>query len=341
MASTTNQQFKITKFAKDLGMKSRDLVEMLEKNGIEAKTTQKVLEPKEFEILFDALTKENQISNIGSYLDGKTHIPSKVKKAAKPAKEEAVEESPAAKAEQLAKKSVPAKEMKEEKEEVKAPEKAKSPAKEEKAATEQEEITKQTAPKKTLQEKSVGAPVQSASAKPAARQPYTGNPFRPQQNGLPTDYGMQVPASRPQNDGNRAQSQQQNNRPQNGGNYNANGAQGARPQQGNGGFQPRAQGAGFGGAPKRFDASAGGQQKASFGGGKNDSFGRGRNDRNNNRAMGRGAMDHDKGDFVQSAPKDTFKAQPIVRGASTNINPDGTRKGPRVIDTHGSSVDLS
>ncbi|MBO7273543.1 MAG: translation initiation factor IF-2, partial [Clostridia bacterium] len=31
----------------------------------------------------------------------------------------------------------------------------------------------------------------------------------------------------------------------------------------------------------------------------------------------------------------------MVRGASTNINPDGTRKGPRVIDTHTSTVDLS
>ena len=48
-----NQQFKITKLAKDLGLKSKDLVEILAKNGIEAKTTQKALEPNEFDILFD------------------------------------------------------------------------------------------------------------------------------------------------------------------------------------------------------------------------------------------------------------------------------------------------
>ena len=115
MASTMNQQFKITKLAKDLGLKSKDLVDLLAQNGIEAKTTQKALEPLEFDILFEHLTKENQISDIGSYLDGVTCIPSKVKKApakAKaetapeeevavvdaPAKEEKVEKKPAAKA---------------------------------------------------------------------------------------------------------------------------------------------------------------------------------------------------------------------------------------------------
>ena len=54
-----NQQFKITKLAKDLGVKSKDLVELLSQNGIEAKTTQKALEPIEFDILFDALTRAN------------------------------------------------------------------------------------------------------------------------------------------------------------------------------------------------------------------------------------------------------------------------------------------
>ena len=77
-----NQQFKLTKFAKDLGLKSKELVEILANNGIEAKSTQKALEPSEFDILFDTLTREHQISNIGDYLDGVTYIPSKVKKAA-------------------------------------------------------------------------------------------------------------------------------------------------------------------------------------------------------------------------------------------------------------------
>ena len=85
-----NQQFKLTKLAKDLGLKSKDLVEILADNGIEAKSTQKALEPAEFDILFDTLTKANQISNIGDYLDGVTQIPSKAKKAT-PEKEEKAE----------------------------------------------------------------------------------------------------------------------------------------------------------------------------------------------------------------------------------------------------------
>ena len=87
-----NQQFKLNKLAKDLGLKSKDLVEILAQNGIEAKTTQKALEPAEFDVLFNELTLANQITNIGDYLDGVTYIPSKVKKATpkKAAKEETV-----------------------------------------------------------------------------------------------------------------------------------------------------------------------------------------------------------------------------------------------------------
>ena len=92
-----NQQFKITKLAKDLGMKSKDLVEILSQNGIEAKTTQKALEPGEFDVLFETLTKSNQITNIGDYLDGVSYIPSKIKKEkAAPAEEPAAEEPKAA-----------------------------------------------------------------------------------------------------------------------------------------------------------------------------------------------------------------------------------------------------
>ena len=74
--AANNQQFKITKLAKDLGLKSKDLVEVLSQNGIEAKTTQKALEPAEFDVLFEALTRANQITDIGKYLAGETYIPS-------------------------------------------------------------------------------------------------------------------------------------------------------------------------------------------------------------------------------------------------------------------------
>ena len=296
MASTMNQQFKITKLAKDLGLKSKDLVELLAQNGIEAKTTQKALEPAEFDILFDQLTSANQITDIGSYLDGVTYIPSKVKKTTKAVKEEA----PA---------SVPS----EEKAALEAPKATPAPDKEPGQAP-AERPQNAPAPEKKAEK----APIKEApkaaepapAARPAVRQPYTGNPFRPQQNGLPGNYGMQ--ASRPASPAQRPTGAPAGARPASD-RFASPAAR--RPDAP---FAPREQKPAFGGAPK------------------NDRFG-GKNDRQNKN----GRFDHDKGEFIPSAPKDTFKAQPIVRGASTNVNPDGTRKGPRVIDTHGSTVDLS
>ena len=325
MASIINQQFKITKFAKDLGMKSKDLVELLAQNGIEAKTTQKALEPLEFDILFESLTQANQITDIGSYLDGVTYIPSKSKKEEKAQKVEKAEKVEEPKATEASKKE-------EKVEKTEKTVKTEKPAEKKETAPKADPKTKEEAParpqnvaEKKAEEKKEEkqAPKQAPAtpvaptkesapaARPAARQPYTGNPFRPQQNsaaGINVKQMPTQPAARP------APTQQQR------------GPQGQQPA--------------FGGAKR--------PERPEFGGGRSqggNDFGGQKKDRNsfnkNNDRGGRGGFDRDKGDFVQSAPKDTFKAQPIVRGASTNINPDGTRKGPRVIDTHTSTVDLS
>ncbi len=336
-----NQQFKLNKLAKDLGLKSKELVEILSQNGIEAKTTQKALEPAEFDVLFDTLTRANQISNIGDYLDGVTYIPSKVKKT--PKKEEIVE-VPVAEAPVVPEKA-PAKAEKQPESAAEAPVKktkkkvdqpVETPSKEEPVAKASEK-TVEKAPEKTPEKASVESRPQNGDAKkeenpvpapkrPAqVRQPYTGNPYRPQQNGMT--------GSRPEQ---RTAAPERTTRPnpytqsQSAGGYGSNNGSrdGARrPESGSfgGGFGgQRAGGSSFGGQ------SRGGQQG-------------GRNDRSRPGQQGGGRFDRDKGDFGgQSGPKETFKAQPIVRGASTNLNPDGTRKGPRVIDTHSSSaVDLS
>ena len=73
-------QFKLNKLAKDLGLKSKDLTDILAKHGREA-TVQKTLEPVEFDILFDSLTRDHQIDDIEAYLKGETCIPSKKKPA--------------------------------------------------------------------------------------------------------------------------------------------------------------------------------------------------------------------------------------------------------------------
>ena len=322
-----NQQFKITKLAKDLGLKSKELVEILNQNGIEAKTTQKALEPLEFDILFESLTKANQITNIGDYLDGVTHIPSKAKKAA-PQKEEEAPKKEAPKAEAPKAEAPKAEAPKKEAPKAEAP-KAEAPKKEApKAEAPKAEVKKEAAPAREEKKKPTAPapnPTLTEKKAPTARAPYTGNPYHPQQNGAAPAAGAQRSFEQRPFGGNNQQrqpfnrdNQQQDRRP-------AFGAQG----QGNSFDRRPAQG-GFGG-------NQGGARPA-FGGNR-DQQNRGpqQNRGGNNNRFDRG----DKGDYVPNVPREKFKAQPIVRGASTNVNPDGTLKGPRVVDTHTSTVDLS
>ena len=110
-----NPQFKINQIAKDLGKKSKDIVEVLVGKGIDVKNSQKTLEAEEFDILFDTLTKENQITEIENYIDGITYIPAKEKPAEKvPEKApeavvEKAEEKPALKAPEVKQEEKPVK----------------------------------------------------------------------------------------------------------------------------------------------------------------------------------------------------------------------------------------
>ncbi len=80
---------KITQFSKDMNIKSKEVIEVLSEKGIEVKSSSS-LDASQFELLFNTLTLNNQIDNIGNYLDGVTYIPSKKKPAAaKPAQPQA------------------------------------------------------------------------------------------------------------------------------------------------------------------------------------------------------------------------------------------------------------
>ena len=99
--------FKVASLAKDLGLKSsKQITELMTARGLECSSTQKSLSAKEFDIIFDALTREKQIKNIDDYLFGDTYIPTKVKatKAApapeKKAEPAVVETAPVAKVEE-------------------------------------------------------------------------------------------------------------------------------------------------------------------------------------------------------------------------------------------------
>ena len=347
----TKTQFKLNKLAKDLGLKGKDLMEILSKHGKEV-TAQKTLDASEFDILFETVTRENQIDDVGAYLDGKTYIPSKKKpaKAEKPAEEVKESETSAPEA------SAPAVEAK--------PEQTEKAEKAEKAEkTEKVEKTEMpTAPAKTAEKTAEKPAAEKKTETPAAKKPATES-VRPSaiaeteksarpQNGAaqqkptrtaPAASGNK-PASTGFNSGNTTQNGGHQPRPQSG-SYGNTGAK--QPYQSGGQVNtlrnPYGQSA-MGGFGSRPQPSGNSGNRAPFGGSdSHGGFGGGRRDGQrpqNNRGGQR--FDKDKGDFNPGGPRDTFKAQPIVRGATTNVNPDGTLKGPRVVDTRGSSgVDLS
>ena len=74
MATKSAPMFRISQLSKDLGMKAKDLTATLEEIGIKGKGNSAVLEPDEVNLLFEHLTKKNQIKDIDGYISGKTSI---------------------------------------------------------------------------------------------------------------------------------------------------------------------------------------------------------------------------------------------------------------------------
>ncbi len=99
MATKSAPMFKISQLSKDLGIKTKELTSTLEELGVTGKGTSTVLEPDEVNLLFEHLTKKNQIKDIDGYISGKTYIkvpdsPEKI--AAREAAEKAAAEKAAA-----------------------------------------------------------------------------------------------------------------------------------------------------------------------------------------------------------------------------------------------------
>ena len=103
-----NPQFKINQMAKDMGLKSKELTDLLADKGIGDVKSQKSLTEQEFNVLFQTLTEANQVDNIYDYMDGKTCIPSKIaaakaaERAAREAEERAAREAAEAEAARVA-----------------------------------------------------------------------------------------------------------------------------------------------------------------------------------------------------------------------------------------------
>ena len=325
MASNTQYQFKVNQLAKDLGIKGKDITDLLGKNGFEVKS-QATLEAIEFGVFMDSLTKANQIENIDDYIDGVTYIPSK-QKAEKAPKTEAkenkaeVKEKPEIKSEQ---KAEPKAEVKPEKK-AEATEAKKAEIKEEKKPeakpamkneskaeikTEKKETPKAEAKpeQKSAQPSQPAKPAQNVQSRPAHGDQQSQRPYgdRPQQ-GDRKPFGDRPqggqPSQRPQGD--RFDRKPFGDRPQ-GGAQQSQRPYGDRPQQGDrkGGFDKNK-----------------GQQK-----GGNNRF---------NQNPGE--------DYIPSAPKPKFQPQAIVRGQTPKgtVNQPSQRGATRVVDTRASTVDLS
>ena len=371
-------QYKVNQLAKDLGIKSKEMQEILSQKGLEVKT-QTALSPEEFGVLMDELTRANQLDNIGDYLDGVTYIPSRKKEEKASAKAEEKKAAPAEKPAPAAEQTAPKAEEKkpapkaEPKVEVKAEPKTepkpapKVEAKAEPKAEPKVEAKAEPKPEPKAEEK---APEKAQPAAPArtAGQPrplYTGNPYtrtpgaytgdpyhsnRPAGTNVTAAGGVSrtqgTPAARTQNGaaGNRPGTQgtgapNGQSRPM-GGAGNAS----ARPQNNN--APAGSSRLGTQGGNNRPNAPQGGSRPAPQGGnayGQQNNRGGQRSAQGGNRGGFGGGRDFDKDERVQSAPREKFQPQVIVR-AQTPKGGNTVQKergAVRVVDTRGGTVDLS
>ncbi|MBE6702510.1 MAG: translation initiation factor IF-2 [Ruminococcaceae bacterium] len=331
--------FKITQLAKDLGIKSKDITELMTARGMECKTTQKTLTPTEFNVIFEVLTRGKQVKNIDDYLFGDTYIPTKAPAKKEQAAVAPVEAVAAEKKEEgkAVAETAPVKETAPKMPEVKAEPEKKAPKAENKKASaeavpakhKEEKIAEpevKSAPKtetaqKTASTETASVPVVEKVA-PAAVPPAKPNPrtYNIPQNLRATM--NQRPAAPAGNSQRTAEKTAGDSRfaPRPGTNAPAQGGKSADNRFHN----------------DRFANPGFGASKPGFGG-RDQQPRPTQNDRN--RGANGGFKDKDEGG---RAPREHFQVQAIVRG-QTPKGTDNSQKarGTRVVDMRGSSVDLS
>ncbi len=236
MAATQKNQTKISALAKDLGLKNKDLIEVLVANGIDGKTHSASLTPDEFDLVMNTLTERTQIDSMGDYLDKKSRIVLEKPKA----KEEPKTEEPKAEPKAEAPK---AEEPKAEVPKATAP----------KADAPKAEVPKAAAPKVEPKVEAPKAEAPKAPAKPAApktdaprteNRPQGGRDFQPRDGQRPQGGRDFQPRDGQRPQGGRDFQPRDGQRPQGGRDFQPR--DGQRPQGGRD-FQPRdnRQGGGF------------------------------------------------------------------------------------------------
>ena len=307
-----NQQYRINQLAKELGIKGKDVITILAEHGIEGKSSSGALDPDEFGLVMDALSKKKQIKSLDSYLDGEVVIVTKGQKeaAAKAVEEEKAKAEAEAKAAEAAKKAAEEKARAEAEAKKAAEEAAKAAAK---AESQAKVKAKGLSAAQAIEEKARAAAARAQANRPQGQ----GRPYgdRPQSGGQNRPYG-----DRPQNGGQRPFG----DRPQSGGQNRF----GDRPQGGQGRpFGDRAPGAGSA-QPKNFGDRF---ERKSFESGK------GGYDKKPQRA---GGFDKGEGNERRTVQKFTAPISQMQRVAATD-GPAKPRGSVRVVDTRTTTVDLS
>lgn len=72
---SSNTKYRVNNLAKDLDMKAKNLVDFCTKCGLEGKTATALVQPEEIAVILDRLSAENQITDMTSYISGKTFVP--------------------------------------------------------------------------------------------------------------------------------------------------------------------------------------------------------------------------------------------------------------------------
>ncbi len=313
MAAKEKNQTKVSSLAKDLGLKNKDLLEILAANGIDAKTHSTSLDPDEWGLIMNTLTLGKQVKSMGDYLDGKVKIAS---------------EEPAPKAAKTEEKAA------------EAPAAAEKPAeKAEKKSTEK----KPTAPKAEKTDKT--PEVKPAEKKPEADKPAEKAPAKPVAPTKVEKPDSPKPADTPRGD-NRPQSQgnfnRDNNRPQGQGNFNRDNN---RPQ-GQGNFNRdnnRPQQGGFNRDNNRpqqggFNRDNNRPQQGGFN--RDNNRPQGGFNRDNNRqqgGFGGGFKDKDKDYGGHQFPTKREPVHTYTRGQNAGKNTGESR----IVDMRTTEVDLS
>ena len=343
-----NPQFKINQMAKDMGLKSKELTDLLSAKGVADVKTQKTLTEREFSLLMQSLTEANQVDNIFDYMDGITCIPSK-KAAEKAAAEKAAAEKAAA--EKAAAEKAAAEKAAAEKA---AAEKAAA----EKAAAEKAAAEKAAAEKAAAEKAAAERAAEKAAAERAAIE-RTAKALAAQR---------QAAAANNKNNNDRRQDdrrqddRRQDDRRQDDRRQDSRPGQGQRTDRFAQPGAARAEGqqerSGQGQKNDRFAQPMAGRQdnRGDRQGQKNDRFQNSRPDNRNDRRQDdrrqddrrqddRRQDDRDRGeDYVPNTPRERFQVQAIVREQTPKggIQQTKPRGATRVVDTRSADdVDLS